>query len=1008
MGGLEHATAEQFRVRSHGKAGIAWMVVCAVALTMQSAWCLAQPQGNSKANVQKTSPQTALLLSSYEGQNVSSIEIAGQPGLDTSQFTSLFVQRVGTPFSKKEADQTIAAIEKRGKFKKVGLTVEPETHGLRVLYVLEPAVYFGIFDFTGAGWFSYSRLLQVTNYPPEAAYNSAEVQDAVENLLQYCRQEGFFKAQVKPEIQMDPSRKVANVIFHMDLGPHSKFGKVEIAGVTPQLAQKLANDLGGIWPRLKGAAIRPGRPYHYRTITRATRYMQGKLDKQDRLAAHVQLTGADYNPTTNRADIHFDVRLGPVIRIKIKGAHLWSWTRKSLLPMYQGVGINAELVQEGRQALISYFQGKGYFDAAVQPHFQKENSAFVITYDIAKGKRHKVTRVSLAGNHTVSSEQLMPLLKVQKARFLSRGKYSEKLVRSSVKNIEDFYRSEGFSGVAVTPSVVNRGDDIAIAFNIQEGPRDIVQSLHVAGADTMPESKFAPQGLYLKSGGPYSQKLVEQDRKSVIAHYLDAGYPTASFRETAKAASKRDPHHVNVVYQIYEGPRVTIGNILTLGRKHTRPRVIQTDIRDLKPGEPLAERKLLRSESRLYENPGVFDWAEIDPKHPITTQTSEDVLVKVHEAPRNRITYGFGFEMINRGGSVPSGTVALPNLPPIGLPSTFRASQKTFYGPRGTIEYTRNNVRGRGESISLIAFAGRLDQRGAVYYINPNLFWSGWSSTASVSAEHDSENPIFSSYQESGGYQVQTTRDRAKTQTLFVRYNFSHTELTRLEIPELVLPEDRNVRLSAVGAAYIRDTRDNILNAHKGILESFDLNINSTWLGADVNFAKLTAQTAYYKEIGKGIVWANSVRMGLAQPFAGSRVPLSEEFFTGGGSTLRGYPLFSAGPQRKVPVCNDGSTTDCSFIQVPTGGRELMLINSEFRIPLPIKKNLGFVAFYDGGNVFPVVGFHDFTSLYSNNAGLGLRYNTPVGPIRFDVGRNLNPVPGINPTQYFISIGQAF
>jgi translocation and assembly module TamA len=75
---------------------------------------------------------------------------------------------------------------------------------------------------------------------------------------------------------------------------------------------------------------------------------------------------------------------------------------------------------------------------------------------------------------------------------------------------------------------------------------------------------------------------------------------------------------------------------------------------------------------------------------------------------------------------------------------------------------------------------------------------------------------------------------------------------------------------------------------------------------------------------------------------------------------------------------------------------------------LHFKKGLSVVPFYDGGNVFPIPGFHDFTSLYSNNTGLGLRYSTPVGPIRFDVGRNLNPIQGINATQYFISIGQAF
>jgi translocation and assembly module TamA len=135
---------------------------------------------------------------------------------------------------------------------------------------------------------------------------------------------------------------------------------------------------------------------------------------------------------------------------------------------------------------------------------------------------------------------------------------------------------------------------------------------------------------------------------------------------------------------------------------------------------------------------------------------------------------------------------------------------------------------------------------------------------------------------------------------------------------------------------------------------------------------------------------------------------LSEEFFSGGGNSLRGYPLDGAGPQRQVYVCSTGQTTGCPEIQVPAGGNELLLINSEVRIPLPFKKGLGIVPFYDGGNVFPSVGFHDFTSLYSNNVGIGLRYATPVGPIRIDIGRNLNPIAGINATQYFITIGQAF
>ena len=86
----------------------------------------------------------------------------------------------------------------------------------------------------------------------------------------------------------------------------------------------------------------------------------------------------------------------------------------------------------------------------------------------------------------------------------------------------------------------------------------------------------------------------------------------------------------------------------------------------------------------------------------------------------------------------------------------------------------------------------------------------------------------------------------------------------------------------------------------------------------------------------------------------------------------------------------------------------LSILNSEVRFPLVIMKALGGVVFYDGGNVYSAISLNNFVNNYSNTIGVGLRYATPIGPIRFDIGRNLNPVPGITPTQYFITLGQAF
>jgi outer membrane protein assembly factor BamA len=376
-----------------------------------------------------------------------------------------------------------------------------------------------------------------------------------------------------------------------------------------------------------------------------------------------------------------------------------------------------------------------------------------------------------------------------------------------------------------------------------------------------------------------------------------------------------------------------------------------------------------------------------------------------NEAKRSTLTYGFGFEVINRGGSLPSGTVAVPGIPPVGLGSNYETSQKTFWGPRGSVEYTHRNIRGRAETLTLGSLAGRLVQRVTADFQDPNFRGTSWTSDLNASFEHNSQNPIFTDRIEQSGFQLQKPLDAKKIRNVYLRYSYSETQITNLLIPELIPnTSDLDVRLSTISATYSRDTRDNSLDATRGLYHSLELDLNPEALGSSVSFVKMLAQAAIYKKLKMAnTVWANSVRVGFDSAFAGSHVPLSQEFFSGGGSTIRGFPLNGAGPQRAVQVC--GSNGVCSQITVPEGGRQLFIVNSEFRIPLPIRKGLGVVAFYDGGNVFRTIGFH---GEYTNTIGGGLRYATPVGPVRIDIGHNLNSPPGISSLQYFITLGQAF
>ena len=233
--------------------------------------------------------------------------------------------------------------------------------------------------------------------------------------------------------------------------------------------------------------------------------------------------------------------------------------------------------------------------------------------------------------------------------------------------------------------------------------------------------------------------------------------------------------------------------------------------------------------------------------------------------------------------------------------------------------------------------------------------------------------------------------------------------LTNITIPDLVLPEDRHVRLSTVATQYVSDTRDKPLDARHGMYQTATLEVSPTSLGSSVNFIRFFGQTSFYKPITPWLTWANNFRLGLAKPFAGAAVPLSERFFSGGADSLRGFPINGAGPQRPVTVCgNPSDPSTCTLISVPVGGNMLAVVNSEARFPIPLKAGLGGAVFYDGGNVYSKINLRQFADNFTHTVGFGFRYQTPVGPVRLDIGRRLTSVPGVKATEYFVTLGQAF
>ena len=954
--------------------------------------------------------QPANSYGGFEGQEVSSVAIAAGPAVDIDAMRALIKQQAGKPLSSDDIRDSVAALQSTQQFSQVQVSLDPEQAGLRVLFILQPADYIGTIDFPGTGTrFPYTELLQTVNIPEQTPYFADLATEGKNRLLNYLHKQGFFVAEVEAQIQRDEPHRIVNLSFRCTLKQQAKVRKIEFNGISEAQSKDLRAALKGVWPRLKHVSLKSGQKYSEPRVQKSIAFMRDHMRSDTQLAPAIRLAAANYDAASNQVDVVFDVAPGPHVAVRVVGVHVSKRTIRKLVPIYEEGSVDQDLIDEGQRNLRSYFQAKGYFDVTVDSHVDKSNGAVNVAYEVSRGGKHEVKGIYFDGNDNFSDKQLKPLVSVKKGVFFLHGSYSEQLVSKSVAALTGFYKDRGFEKVSVHPKVEDFEPEVDVTFEIAEGPQDKVAVLQLVGNKTQTLAALdSKHRLHLKPGQPYSPKLQEDDRSQLLAAYLDLGYLNASVTSSATPVQD-EPQKINVTYTIDEGPQASISNVVLIGQKHTKPAYIgKITGSSIKPGQLMSEGKFLQAESDLY-GLGVFDWASVKALRPIADQTSDEVLIKTHESPLNTMDIGGGLEVIPRDGNVPVNAVVVPGIPPISLGNKFTVSQKSYIGPRFTFDFARHDIRGVAETATIGTVLSRLDQRVFFTFTDPHFLNTSWSSLFSASGERTTENPIYTADEGLASFQVEKALNKKHTKNVIARYSFQRIDLYNIIIPNLVLPQDQHVRLSTFDGEYIRDTRDKPLDAHHGIYQTADFGITSKAIGASANFVRFLGQSAFYLPVKPWLVWANNFRLGLAKAYSGSDVPLSQRFFTGGADSLRGFPINGAGPQRPVPVCaNPADASTCTLISVPVGGNMLFIFNSEARFPLPVYHSLGGAIFYDGGNVYSSINLREFADGFTHSVGGGLRYDTPVGPVRFDVGYRITSIPGVRSAQYFVTLGQSF
>ena len=988
------------------------------------------PAGSSAPATVQSSENGA--LAKYAGETVAGIQFRGVVGADSTMLRSLIVQKTNQPLDPDKLRDSIKAVYATGRFATLNVEAESRANNqLTLVFVVTENYFNGAVSVDGTPQKTDPKahqLVAASQLDLGDLFTEDKVVSSIDRMNKIFADNGYYEAKITYHLAPNIPENQMAIRFHAVPGPLARVGDVSIqgdAGVAPGQVRSLTK-------------LKPGDKVSAQHVTRALERLRKHYQKNDHLEAQVSLIDRQYHPESNRLDYVFEVDQGPTVSITTEGDGISKGQLKKLVPVYQENSVDDDLLNEGRRNMRDYLQTRGYFDATVEVerHPVQAQNHLNIVYVIDPGIRHKLVSVVVEGNKYFDTETIRERMQVQPASLLiPNGHFSQRLLTEDVDAIKNLYQANGFLNVKVDADLQDnfegKQNEMQVAIKIGEGPQTLVNALTVQGANTF-TLETLEANLSNVQGQPFSEANVVSDRDAITYYYYDRGFPNVQFESTTTPVPGQT-QRINVVYKITEGQRVYVDRVLITGLNHTRPYIVNRQMR-IHDDDPLSQSRMVDSQRRLYSL-GLFNQVDTAVQNPEGQEPSKDVLFNVTEAKRWTFRYGGGIEFATGN-----------------IPTTNNPQGKTGISPNGVIEITRLNMFGRDQTFSIRGRLGLLTRRGLVTYDAPRLFHrENWRIIVSGLYDNTADVNTFASERLEGAVQVEQRYNRYTTFLYGLSFQRVAVDPNSLVIdPNLIALYSKPVFIAMPTFTAVRDKRDDPINPTKGSYNALNLGIATSALGSQTNFGRVLLDNSTYYTFARNWVFARRTQIGIEKPYGtndfidvnqipgnsipveATQIPLPELFFAGGSNSLRSFSINQAGPR-------DIATG------YPIGGQGLFVNNFEIRTPpvlLPyVGNNLGFVFFHDMGNVFDTANhiisgmlrlhqpsIADCTppgskipcnfSYNSQAIGTGIRYKTPVGPVRFDLGYALNPTRypvqdvgkayALRRINVFFSIGQTF
>lgn len=670
-----------------------------------------------------------------------------------------------------------------------------------------------------------------------------------------------------------------------------------------------------------------------------------------RARARVIKTDPDFK--TGRMHITLRIDAGPFVDIHFDGNEAigTSVLRKQLTFTREGRFDRYE-IDASVEALRQYYHSQGYPHATVSfARERKSKQKQRITFQITEGHKQPLRNLHITGNSHFSDAEVRSHTLTHPVSLGSRGGVSSEILQEDLQAIKAHYVRAGFLDTQVGPVTRTQDDKFqTITIPIEEGKQYTVGRIAFQGNFNMGHEKLMQQ-LAQSPGRPIVPHAFEQDRQALQLLFEDNGFPYA--RVTQGVEYEKDSSLVHLLYTIEEDIPATIGSIAFSGDFITSHKAMRQAL-VIQEGDPYSDAKI-RDSKRNLNRLGAFRNIHIE-RIGLTERAQEiHLAIRVEEERPYLIDFDLGY----------SSDDALT----------------------GGVKFVNNNAFGWAKRAQFTLLAGQERSRAEVSWIDPRLF--GRDLVLSNSVFLDRNDDVAYDVLQAGG-NIGLYRQYHRT-GFSLQYELTRNRLIGGSTTVAANDGRRDSANSKISAGITFDTRDKFSQPTRGLYLFAQADLFNEIGGRRADFVKIRTGASHYFHLTRGIVFSQHGRLANIHSLGASNIPITERLFLGGEDTVRGFNEDSLGP-----IDSNGD---------PIGGEVRWIYNAELSVP--VADGIRIAGFFDIGSLTNSYGAISAAQI-RESAGVGLRYITPVGPLRADYAFKLNKNRGESTGRFHFTFGHIF